>query len=398
MISQQLRQLRLARGLSLEALAQQMGGVVTKQALSKYEQGKANPTPIILAKLAAALGVKTADLVREHSFSVEFIAYRKGAAMGKRAQEQVQSLVAEAVQQRVRLQQIIGQSGEQHIPVQCLRVETLDDAERAAEELRQQWNLGVDPIANLTAVFEDHAVYVVEIEADEGFDGIAAVARDAERHVLAATVVTRRGVPGERQRLSLAHEVGHLVLDPVAPLDVEQAAFRFGAALLAPAQIVRQRVGSRRGFIQLAELLLLKQFFGLSIQALLHRLRELGIITEAYYKQWSIDINRLGLRRREPAELPSEQPQWVRRTLLRASSEELISVDEAAQMLGEPLDSTAPPALLQRRAFLGLPLEERRRILAEQAQALQDAYANDPDRDLWQGGDILDDEPASPTW
>jgi Zn-dependent peptidase ImmA (M78 family) len=398
MIRQQLRQLRLARGLSLEALAQQMGGVVTKQALSKYEQGKANPTPIILTKLATALGVKAADLVRKQNFSVEFIAYRKQAAMGKREQEQVQSLVAEAMQQRVRLQQIIGQSGDQHIPIQCLRVETFDDVELAAEQLRQQWNLGVDPIANLTAVLEDHAVHVVEIETDERFDGIAAVARDDERQVLAATVVIRRGMPGERQRLSLAHEMGHLVLDPVEPLDVERSAFRFGAALLAPAQIVRQRVGSRRGFIQLAELIILKQFFGLSIQALLRRLRDLSIITEAYYKQWCIDINRLGLRSREPAELPSEQPQWIRRTVLRAASESLISMEEGSQMLGESLDSTTPPTLQRRRAFLSLPLEERRRILAEQAQAIQDAYANDPDQDLWQGGDILDDEPTSSTW
>lgn len=391
MISQQLRQLRLARGLSLEALAQQMGGVITKQALSKYEQGKANPTPLVLTKLAATLGVKTTDLVREPNFNIEFIAYRKRAAMGKREQEQVQSRVAEAVQQRVRLQKLIGQSAEQNIPIQSLRVETFADVERAAEQLRRQWNLGVDPIANLTAVLEDHAIHVVELDADEGFDGIAAVARDADQQVLAAMVVTRRGVPGERQRLSLAHEVGHLVLDPDTPLDQEQAAFRFGAALLAPAQVVLQRVGSRRGFIQLAELILLKQFFGLSIQALLRRLRDLGIVTDAYYKQWCIDINRLGLRRHEPAELPSEQSEWVRRVVLRAASEELISAEEASQMLGEPLDTTAPPILLQRRAFLNLPLEERRRILAEQAQALRDAYADDPDRDLWQGGDIIDD-------
>ena len=35
MICQRLKQLRLARGLSLDALAAEMGGIVTKQALSK---------------------------------------------------------------------------------------------------------------------------------------------------------------------------------------------------------------------------------------------------------------------------------------------------------------------------------------------------------------------------
>lgn len=268
-----------------------------------------------------ALGVKAADLLREPGFTVEFIAYRKRAALRKREQEYVQSCVAQAVQQRVRLQQIIGQNTAKNIPIQNLHVETFEDVERAAEGLRRQWNFGVDPIGNLTEVLEDHSVHVVELDADEAFDGIAAVAHDNEQCVLAATVVTHCGVSGERQRLNLAHKVGHLVLDPAEILDAEQAAFRFGAALLAPAQVVRQRMGPRRGFIQLAELVILKQFFGLSIQALLRRARDLGIITDSYYKQWCIDINRLGLRRHEPAELPAEQSQWVRRNILRAVAE-----------------------------------------------------------------------------
>jgi transcriptional regulator with XRE-family HTH domain len=393
MNSQQLRHLRLARGLSLEALAQQMGGIVSKQALSKYEQGKANPTPRILHALAAALGVKVADLIRDPGFTIEFIAYRKQAKLNKRAQEYVQSRVAEAIQQRVRLQQIIGQVSEQRIPIQSLRVERLDAAETQAERLREQWNLGADPIANLTAVLEDHAVHVVELDADEGFDGIAAVARNAEQQVLAATVVTRRGVAGERQRLSLAHEVGHVALDVAEGLDAERVAFRFGAAFLAPARVVRQLVGTRRAFIQLAELLLLKQFFGMSVQALLRRLYDLSIITDSYYKEWCIEINRLGMRRREPAELPPERSEWVRRNVLRATAEELMSAEEAAQMLGEPSGETTPPTLLHRRAFMNLSLEERRRLLAEQAAAMQDMDTTDTDRALWQGGDFIDDEP-----
>ena len=56
MIGKRLQQLRLSRCLSLESLAAKMGGIVTKQALSKYELGKANPSPYILSKLAEALG------------------------------------------------------------------------------------------------------------------------------------------------------------------------------------------------------------------------------------------------------------------------------------------------------------------------------------------------------
>jgi hypothetical protein len=49
--------------------------------------------------------------------------------------------------------------------------------------------------------------------------------------------------------------------------------------------------------------------------------------------------------------------------------------------------------LAQRRAFMKLPLDERRRQMAEQADQMLDAYeARDEaaDRQPWQGGDIVE--------
>ncbi len=389
MLSQQIRQLRLARGLSLEALAQRMSSVVTKQALSKYEQGKATPSPAVLSKIAGALGVKVADLVRSADIQIEFIAYRRKASLGKRQQEQVQSLVYTAIQQRIQLQHVSGQPPEHHIPVQSIPVETIEETEQAAELLRRIWDLGTAPIANMTMVLEDNAVHVIDLDANESFDGIAAVARDSEHTILAASVVTRGGLPGERQRLNLAHELGHLVLRLAEGIDVEKAAFRFAGALLAPADTLRARVGERRALIHAEELLLLKQTFGMSIQALLYRLRTLGIITESYYQAWCIDVSRLGWRRHEPGELPVEVPTWQRRTVLRVLSEELITPEEAAHLLGENTPGSAT-LRYNRRAFAQLPLDERRRVLAEQAARVTDVYRDDPDRDRWQGDDIIE--------
>ena len=98
MIGQRLRQLRLARGLSLDALAAAIGGAVTKQALSKYEQGSARPSPVVLNKLAEALGVKAAYLWSEPGVEVEFVAYRKASALPKGEQLRVQALVTEGLE------------------------------------------------------------------------------------------------------------------------------------------------------------------------------------------------------------------------------------------------------------------------------------------------------------
>ena len=49
----------------------------------------------------------------------------------------------------------------------------------------------------------------------------------------------------------------------------------------------------------------------------------------------------------------------------------------------------AEPSPLDRRAFLALPLEERRRILAEQATQAVATYGPS-EWEEWQGGDLLD--------
>jgi Zn-dependent peptidase ImmA (M78 family)/DNA-binding XRE family transcriptional regulator len=392
MFSFRLKQLRLARGLSLDELAANMGGIVTKQALSKYELDTAQPTLVVLNKLAAALGVKASYFWSEPSVNVEFVAYRRKSSLPKREQEKVQSLVVRTLEERLRIQSFTEQSDEQEIPVKHWKLKKLEDAEDAASKLREMWDLGTDPISSLVGILETHWIQVIEIEADDRFDGISAIASDrGEKAIIGAAVVTRRGVPGERQRLNLAHELGHLVLKLTDTIDEEKAAFRFGAAFLAPADALRSAVGSRRTVVQTEELLLLKKRYGMSIQALLFRLRDLGIITESHYKQWCIDVNRLGWRKKEPGEMPPEQPQWFRQQVLRLLTEGVITQEAAEEALGEPVDAQPSLSLVERRAFMKLPLAERRRIMQAQAEKLLSTYEEEnAERQEWQGGDIIE--------
>lgn len=388
MIGQRLKQLRLARGLSLEMLAAEMGGVLTKQALSKYEQGKMQPSREIVHKLAFALKVKTTYLWSNST--VQIVAYRKGSRLSKKEQERIESVVWLALEERVRLQNIIQPDNGIDMPVQEMPVEKLDDAEVAAAKLRERWNLGVDPIANVTNMLEAHNVHVIEIDTSEKFDGISALAQDESKQNIAAAVVSRRSLPGERQRLSLIHELAHLVLKVSPRCDEEKVAFRFAAAFIAPAQIVYHEIGTKRSFLQAQELLLLKRHLGISVQALLYRLRDLGIITESYYKKWCIDISRLGWRKKEPLEIPCEKPVWLHRSLLRALSESVITQEEAQSMLGEDLDMVEPLSLIKRRAFMKLSLEDRRLILTQQAEKMAAHYEEDSEwRDLG-GGEVIE--------
>jgi Zn-dependent peptidase ImmA (M78 family) len=368
-----------------------MGGIVTKQALSKYETGKATPAPIVLNKLAAVLNVKAAYFFTEPNYQITFIAYRRRSALAAKEQARIEGLVEHTLEERVRLQQRVGQGLSADVPVQQFQVASLEDAELAAEQLRTNWKLGHDPIAHVTSMLEDRLVHVVELDAHDHFDGISAVVADDEQTIIAAAVVAQRGRPGERQRLSLVHELGHLVLAVDEQVDEEKAAFRFAGALLAPADVLRGAIGNKRTVIALEELLLYKRRFGISLQALLYRLRDLQIITEGHYKQWCMQINRLGFRKHEPEELPPERPQWLYRNVLRSVAEGVMSEREATEMLGEPVDVRPSLSLAERRAFMQLPIEARRRILAQQAEDIADAYEPDADWKEFQSGDFVDD-------
>lgn len=367
--------------------------MVTRQALWKYEHDKAQPTIRVLDKLAEVLGVKAIHLSNEPRFDVEILAYRKRAGLGKREQHRIESTVAIALQERARLQELLGEAN--GIPVRELRIGSVEAAEDQAASLRRRWDLGTDPIGNLTSTLEEQHIHVISVETEDGFEGISAVARNQAGSVVAAAVVTRAGIAGDRQRLDLAHELGHLVLKPTPAIDEENAAFRFGAAFLAPAVTLRRDVGDVRFHVSLAELQALKLRFGMSMQALARRLRDLDIIDEQQYRFWCIEFSRLGYRKREEPELPPEVPRWFQQNAHRAIAEGLLSVEEGTNMLGKKLEGELPLALQERRAFLKLPMEERSRILAEQAAAMADEYERDQSWRELEGGDVLEyPEPA----
>ena len=224
MNGQRLRQLRLARGWSLAELSSALGGIVTKQALSKYENEKTQPSPRVAEQLASIFALKVADLLDDTRINI--VAYRKGTKLSRREQLRLEGLVGEELRARVRLQRVTQDAFRFDFPHQRLGASTVDEIEVAAQTIRHKWCLGQAPIANLMDVLESHGIHVIQIAADDGFEGIAAHATDVEGQLLAASVVIRTGQSGERQRLSVAYELAHLVLKQTGMRKQdEQAAF-----------------------------------------------------------------------------------------------------------------------------------------------------------------------------
>ena len=216
---------RCARGLSQDALIDLMGGIVTKQSISKYELGLATPSPKILNRIAEALNVKVSQLWAQPSLDVHFIAYRKGSGLKKNHKEQIEAYVKQTLEDWIRLNEITGGDCHSPIPVKKMKVQSFEDIENSAEMFRKDWKLGSGPIPSVTGMLEDRNVFVIDVDTPENFDGISAYATDSHNKTVAAAVASRKNICGERQRLNLTHDLGHLVLDVSEDFDEEKAAF-----------------------------------------------------------------------------------------------------------------------------------------------------------------------------
>ena len=339
MISNRIQRARLLRGLSLEALAQCMGDI-SKQALSKFEKGDALPNSTRILQLAKALNVKPEYFFRADTTELGPVEFRKLSRMPKRDQKVVIEQARDHLERYIALEQIFASIQKNAKPAAAgsIRVSNRDEAEAAASQLRKKWCLGNEAIANLTELLEEHGIKVALLEGVDDFDG-ACVATKDEEHVL---VALNRHRPGERQRFTAAHELGHWVMalpDDMPEKEKEACCHRFAGALLYPKERVEADFGERRRRVLLQELLIAKRGYGVSMQVALRRLKDLHIIDDAGYTSMTIDIAKRGWKTSEPEAMPCENPLRFSSLVYRGLAEGLMTVSRAAEFLQQPISA-----------------------------------------------------------
>lgn len=217
------------------------------------------------------------------------------------------------------------------------KIQSYDQIEGVANHVRHQWDLGMNPIPVLIDLLEMKGVRVFCIDAreDAKFDGLLAFAAESP------VVVVGKYWPGDRQRFTLAHELGHLVLANRLSdgLDSEKACHRFAGAFLFPDYSVKAYLGQKRSSLEVREVQSLKLEFGLSMAAIIRRAFDLGIIKEGYYKHLNIQFGKKGWRKCEPGEpVTSETGKVFCNLVFHALAEEYIGDSKAAELLSLPLD------------------------------------------------------------
>lgn len=340
MLHERIKRARILKGLSLQQVADALGDI-TKQALSKYEQGKDAPNSTRLIRLAEVLGVKPEYFFRQNGIELGRVDFRKHSSFGKRQQESVKERVREHLERYLAAESLFELEPREVGPRKWLHsvdVENAEEAEKAAEAIRENWHLGTNPIANLTETLEEHGVKVIGLKAHEQFDGLCTEINNGRD----AAIVSNLERPGERQRFNLAHELGHLVMrfpDEIEDSgEEENLCHRFAGALLFPRDQVRETFGEHRGRLFIDEFLLAKQEWGISIQAILRRLYDLDIVSKGTYQSTCRFWSSKGWRKKEPAPLPGETSYRLRQLVYRALAEELVTPSRAAELLNTSLE------------------------------------------------------------
>lgn len=332
---------RKMAGLSLQGLADRLGNVVTKQSLNKYEQGKMKPDSKLLNDLADALNVSVDYFLSSPTMNIEFseMDFRKyNSKLSKNQEESLVERAKDALERYFEIENILNLNEPNEYFEYGEIVSAPEDAEKAAKELRKKWDLGYDPITDVVEMLEDKGYRVVEIDADEGFDGMKANVSSRKVIALKKTNALDDVV---RKRFTALHELAHHSLrfpEDISQTEEEKLCHAFASAILYPEEMARKELNKERFHFYTNELVLIKERWGISISAIFSRAKQLGIINDYIFKKFTIGYRKRGWHELnvEPGRFMSkEKPTRSERLIYLALSKELISVNEAAYYAGK---------------------------------------------------------------
>jgi Zn-dependent peptidase ImmA (M78 family) len=339
MIGQRLKLARAASGLSLRELQEAIENRVTAQAIGKYERDEDMPSSGVLSALARALCVSEDYLLATDELVLDGVEFRKKSIASKREEAFVEGQALHLLERYLMLEDVLGLAS---VVWDCPReapypVKDPADAENAARAIRVHWGLGIDPIPNLSELLEERGIKILAVDLSD-IDGLTARVR-RKGGAPVPVIVVRGNIWAERKRFTLAHELGHMLMEIRPGVNPEKAANRFAGSFLMPVEALWREIGKQRTIISLGELRSLKDLFGASFQAIVYRCHDLGIIGDAAYKRLFQVFNEKGWRKppfEEPGAISAsaEQPHRMERLCFRALAEGLISESKAAEILG----------------------------------------------------------------
>lgn len=388
-----LRAARLKAGLSLEDLAQKLGGIITRQAIAKYEKGLSSPSPEVLHKLNQVLEIppppdipeelpekedwleftlppgsehyikkplsksasfNSTELVRElrylsastrasrlekEWFNLQTPAYwtetgeagedlkiRPDPRITRKQFNALKIRLEEKMRNYLWLEKLLRQERIFSSPLNR-DINDFSEAEKAAEEVRQQWNLGSGAVNNLLTFLEERGIKTFKISGPDNFESLCGFFQGQP------LIAVSEALPVDRIRFKTAFELAEILFGPDDDPARIKLYNRFAAAFLLPARVLEEYFLPVGRKIALSELAELKLRYGVSFQAIMRRAFDLELVTERRFRSFREMMNEKGWLWKEPVEYQGiESPTRFRRLLHYAVSSEILDLEKAAAL------------------------------------------------------------------
>lgn len=336
-IGRNLKRIRLLNNLSLKEAGVLLD--MTAPAIQKYENGEIIPNSEKLIKFANAYNVKVLDLIKTYQVpEMKFNTFRKK----QRLKGQNLELLKEIIQNEVANYLEVVELNKIQSNVKKLKeysCNSYEEIESIAEQFKSDYSLSLNqPISDLISILENIGILIIQIDDNsdkfKDFDGLSEIVNN-----IPIIVLLKYKEDGARQRFTIAHELGHLILNiKNEELDEEKACNRFAGALLMPQQAVINEFGPSRSAISLFELKAFKKEYKVSMQAIIYRLRELNIISDYTNRRINILFNTYGFRKKEPVEIQLEESNQLIKLVHKLEVDQIISINKACELLGVTQD------------------------------------------------------------
>ncbi len=315
---------RESRGLTQLELAEKLS--LSTSQMSRIEQDFTEVGEQHLKALSTVLNYPETFFYQEGENLPPALALRK---RNKVAQKVLLPIEAQVNIYRFNVEKLLKAMGKTDFDLPTLDIDKLGSPAEAARKLRKAWKMEKGAIPNLTQVLEENGIYIIAFDFNtERVDGMSILANGSF-----PVVFSNKRSLGDRQRFTLAYELGHLVMhlqtNPSFTRDISHEANQFAAEFLMPEKDIRSDFKDGVTINILADL---KRKWKVSMQSLLYRANDLGVITDNQKRYLINQFNSLNIRRREPAELdiPREQPMKLRDTITHYKTKQRLNVKQLA--------------------------------------------------------------------
>ncbi|MEI0821909.1 XRE family transcriptional regulator [Brachyspira pilosicoli] len=183
-----------------------------------------------------------------------------------------------------------------------------NDIEDIAQEVRDYWNLGTDPINNIIRVVEENGIIVTKFETSTSNIDAFSHLVDIDNNSIYLIALSKNKDSLPRNKFDVAHELGHILLHEWSEdiesisreeykLKEEEANYFASAFLLPKDEFIKD---FKKGGNRLEFYIHLKSKWKVSIGAMLYRAKYLGLITNTQYQNTIKIMNKKGILKKEP--------------------------------------------------------------------------------------------------